>query len=774
MIMEGSSEGEESRSSGEGSGEIGSDDVERNIKLLQDFVNNDDGDKKELNNEDKTVYFLEDFVTGDDGVQPAISESKIPKHEVKSDVGDDALTVKAPTIFEDSIEEGEIISDAGYKIEVGLEHHCLWMASLNTEDEDALKAQDSNTNKIAGKQGGLSTGTRPEYIRARKSSRSGSPDGDLGRREDKTGREDNCSRNKSCIQLKERGQSRSCGRDKSQSKDIDQRDTTIRERISLGQRRSRSIHRSRSWGRRTRSKDRRSRSRSKGRSRSRNRTWAEKKPSASKVLGAFGLNYLLTEDDLWKIFGQYGEIEKVALPLKRGEIENKGFGFITFNTQEEAARAKECLDGTVLAHRRIRVDYSFTSRGYSPTPGRYCGRPDRNLHHRKPRLKQHIGRRRSGEGRTWRKKTNSRESSSRRTTRSRSRESSDRKSPMSRSPRKTGRQTRSRSNSSTDSRTSASSESTSPSPPRERRGRGRQSKKNCQPSWEREEVARREEELFLSRIEDRRPRRSLQIASLLVDKTTFAGEISDILKPEKSFTVLRNPNTTRRSPQSASPKSSNASNSSPRSPLNTYPSSSPSSLSQTSSDSSCSLQRSPSSEIKSPSPLLSPDMKSPISSIRSHEQFDNSPVHKKEEMSNSSPKHELLLPFSDEKREDCIVTKLGEGEERLLMTTSQCTSPKSVPSSRSFPLQKCLEFQGSSSINSPAAPPSLLWKMSVSPQNSAGDQSARNPSRPCTPPSPSSPFLKPRRQSRSPAGDPGGRNPSRPSTPPSPWEKDDD
>ena len=58
------------------------------------------------------------------------------------------------------------------------------------------------------------------------------------------------------------------------------------------------------------------------------------------------MNYLSTEDDLWKIFGQYGEIEKVALPLKRGELENKGFGFITFNTQEEAARAKECLDGT--------------------------------------------------------------------------------------------------------------------------------------------------------------------------------------------------------------------------------------------------------------------------------------------------------------------------------------------------------------------------------------------------------------------------------------------
>ena len=283
------------------------------------------------------------------------------------------------------------------------------------------------------------------------------------------------------------------------------------------------------------------------------------------------------------------------------------------------------------------------------------------------------------------------------------------------------------------------------------------------------------------RIEDRRPRRSLQIASLLVDKTTCAGEISDVLKPEKSFTVLRNSNTTQRSPQSASPKSSNSFNSlvtssSPRSSPNRSPSSSPSSPSQTSSDSSCPLQRSPSSEITSPSPLLSPDMKSPISTIRSHElrraSVDISPVHKKEEMSNSNPKHEPLLPFSDEKREACIVTKLGEGEERLLMTTSQCVSPQSVPSSKDSPLQKYLDFQGSSSINFPAAP--LLWKKSVSPQNSAGDLSARNPSRPCTPPSPFSPFLKPWRQSHSPAGDPGGRNPSRPSTPPSPWEKDDD
>merc|ERR1719204_865432 len=146
------------------------------------------------------------------------------------------------------------------------------MVSLNAED--ALKAQDPNTNKIAGKQGELLSGARPEGMRGRKSSRSGSLDGDLGRREGKTGREDNCSRNISSIQLKERGQSRSCGRVKSQSKDRDQRDTRIRERISLGQRRSRSIiHRSRSWGRRTRRKDRRSRSRSKDRSRSRNRTW---------------------------------------------------------------------------------------------------------------------------------------------------------------------------------------------------------------------------------------------------------------------------------------------------------------------------------------------------------------------------------------------------------------------------------------------------------------------------------------------------------------------
>merc|ERR1719204_784293 len=134
------------------------------------------------------------------------------------------------------------------------------MVSLNAED--ALKAQDPNTNNIAGKQGELLTGARPEGMRGRKSSRSGSLDGDLGRREGKTGREDNCSRNISSIQLKERGQSRSCGRVKSQSKDRDQKDTRIRERIGLGQRRRRSIPRSRSWGRRTRRNDRRSRSRS--------------------------------------------------------------------------------------------------------------------------------------------------------------------------------------------------------------------------------------------------------------------------------------------------------------------------------------------------------------------------------------------------------------------------------------------------------------------------------------------------------------------------------
>ncbi|RKO91586.1 hypothetical protein BDK51DRAFT_13193, partial [Blyttiomyces helicus] len=93
----------------------------------------------------------------------------------------------------------------------------------------------------------------------------------------------------------------------------------------------------------------------------------------SNVLGAFGLSLLTKEKDLERIFGEHGKLESVTIIYDHGTGKSRGFGFITFADQDNAAAAKKALDGLVLNDRQMRVDYSLTHKPHHPTPGRYMG-----------------------------------------------------------------------------------------------------------------------------------------------------------------------------------------------------------------------------------------------------------------------------------------------------------------------------------------------------------------------------------------------------------------
>jgi transformer-2 protein len=100
------------------------------------------------------------------------------------------------------------------------------------------------------------------------------------------------------------------------------------------------------------------------------------------------------------MFGKFGKLEKVSCPsivqmadtglqavlvLDRAG-HSKGYAFITFRHVQDAASARAALNragGTgdrggrlppVLDDREMRVDYSFTRRAHSPTPGCFRGR----------------------------------------------------------------------------------------------------------------------------------------------------------------------------------------------------------------------------------------------------------------------------------------------------------------------------------------------------------------------------------------------------------------
>ncbi len=68
--------------------------------------------------------------------------------------------------------------------------------------------------------------------------------------------------------------------------------------------------------------------------------------------------YSVDEAQLRDVFGQYGEISDLAVITDRETGRPKGFGFITFATEEAAERALE-QNGQDLEGRPLRVNYAI-------------------------------------------------------------------------------------------------------------------------------------------------------------------------------------------------------------------------------------------------------------------------------------------------------------------------------------------------------------------------------------------------------------------------------
>ena len=70
-----------------------------------------------------------------------------------------------------------------------------------------------------------------------------------------------------------------------------------------------------------------------------------------------GLAWATTEASLRAACEEFGEIEEARIIMDRATGRSKGFGFVTFASDEAAERAKTALDGTMLDGRTIKVDY---------------------------------------------------------------------------------------------------------------------------------------------------------------------------------------------------------------------------------------------------------------------------------------------------------------------------------------------------------------------------------------------------------------------------------
>jgi RNA recognition motif-containing protein len=68
------------------------------------------------------------------------------------------------------------------------------------------------------------------------------------------------------------------------------------------------------------------------------------------------LAYAITSGDLEKVFSQAGQVISATVVSDKFSGQSKGFGFVEMGTAEEAAKAIQMLNDTVLQGRNIKVN----------------------------------------------------------------------------------------------------------------------------------------------------------------------------------------------------------------------------------------------------------------------------------------------------------------------------------------------------------------------------------------------------------------------------------
>ena len=86
-----------------------------------------------------------------------------------------------------------------------------------------------------------------------------------------------------------------------------------------------------------------------------------------------GLAWATTEASLRAACEKFGNVDEVRVITDQATGRSKGFGFVTFETEEAAAKAKSEMDGMLLDGRAIKVDYPREREDRGPRGGGYGG-----------------------------------------------------------------------------------------------------------------------------------------------------------------------------------------------------------------------------------------------------------------------------------------------------------------------------------------------------------------------------------------------------------------
>ncbi|UJR37492.1 hypothetical protein I4U23_030195 [Adineta vaga] len=79
----------------------------------------------------------------------------------------------------------------------------------------------------------------------------------------------------------------------------------------------------------------------------------QKTQPAPMRLWISNIPYYWSTIELEKIFGVFGQVYDVEIPLRNGQ--SRGYGFVTFEKQSDAIRAIQAMDGKIINGRSMQV-----------------------------------------------------------------------------------------------------------------------------------------------------------------------------------------------------------------------------------------------------------------------------------------------------------------------------------------------------------------------------------------------------------------------------------
>ena len=95
--------------------------------------------------------------------------------------------------------------------------------------------------------------------------------------------------------------------------------------------------------------------------------------NTGRTLWVNGLDPKIKEKHLDAVFGPLGEIDKIVVIREPFTQDSRGFGFVTYKTNEPIAEAIAKLNKTELKGKLISVELSHRGKARTNTPGKYLG-----------------------------------------------------------------------------------------------------------------------------------------------------------------------------------------------------------------------------------------------------------------------------------------------------------------------------------------------------------------------------------------------------------------